>query len=152
MWSGVRRPACHAWPMKPPAPRSERGERAPLRKGEGARKTNAGSESRGHTTAQGAQGEAQRGRAEAPRARREAVQPAAHASEHGAAPRMNADWHARHPMPRGATMQQRIQWHLDHQRHCACRPVPLKLQALMARGMKPSREPWRPRKVTLVEE
>ena len=46
-------------------------------------------------------------------------------------------------MPRAATTQQRIQWHLDHQRHCGCRPIPLKLQALMARGVRPSREPWR---------
>jgi hypothetical protein len=47
-------------------------------------------------------------------------------------------------MPRGATMRQRLQWHLDHQQHCGCRPIPLKLQALLARGMTPSREPWRP--------
>jgi hypothetical protein len=57
--------------------------------------------------------------------------------------RLNAEWHARHPMPRGATIPQRIQWHLDHERHCGCRPMPLKLRALMARGTKPSREPWR---------
>ena len=60
-----------------------------------------------------------------------------------ARPAMNAEWHARHPMPRAATTPQRIQWHLDHERHCGCRPMPLKLRALMARGTKPGREPWR---------
>ncbi|MBX7197287.1 MAG: hypothetical protein K1X94_34875, partial [Sandaracinaceae bacterium] len=67
-------------------------------------------------------------------------------------PRLNAEWHARHPMPRGATTQQRIHWHLEHQKHCACRPIPLKLRALMARGVKPSREPWRRPKLEPVEE
>lgn len=55
-------------------------------------------------------------------------------------------------MPRGATIPQRIQWHLDHQRACGCRPIPLKLRALMARGTKPSREGWKPRKTRLEPE
>jgi uncharacterized protein YdhG (YjbR/CyaY superfamily) len=58
-------------------------------------------------------------------------------------PALSAAWHASHPMPRGATTQQRIQWHLDRERHCGCRPMPLKLRARMARGVRPSREPWR---------
>ncbi|MBN8615864.1 MAG: hypothetical protein J0L92_35045 [Deltaproteobacteria bacterium] len=61
---------------------------------------------------------------------------------------MDARWHASHPMPRGASIPQRIQWHLDHQRACGCRPIPLKLRAMIARGTKPSRVPWKPRPVS----
>ena len=44
---------------------------------------------------------------------------------------MNADWHERHPMPKHPTLEQRVSWHIDHQRHCACRPIPVRLAALM---------------------
>lgn len=52
----------------------------------------------------------------------------------------NAAWHKRHPMPRNPTVEQRIAWHLEHQKQCACRPVPPKLQEQMesranARGL-----------------
>lgn len=44
---------------------------------------------------------------------------------------INAAWHKRHVMPRNATVEQRIVWHRAHQEHCACRPIPSKLVALM---------------------
>ena len=46
---------------------------------------------------------------------------------------MNAEWHAAHPMPEDPTVEQRIRWHRAHQKHCACRPIPPKLLALMQR-------------------
>lgn len=42
---------------------------------------------------------------------------------------INAVWHERHVMPRNATVEQRIAWHREHQKHCACRPIPAKLLA-----------------------
>jgi hypothetical protein len=48
---------------------------------------------------------------------------------------INARWHAKHRMPLRATVDQRIAWHLAHARHCACRPIPPKLEAqIRARG------------------
>lgn len=41
---------------------------------------------------------------------------------------VNAEWHGAHPMPKNPTLEQRLEWHLEHQKHCACRPIPAKLQ------------------------
>ncbi|MFO0723576.1 MAG: hypothetical protein U1E65_07340 [Myxococcota bacterium] len=46
---------------------------------------------------------------------------------------MNARWHLSHPMPKRATTKARIAWHQGHAKHCGCRPIPPKLQALMLR-------------------
>ena len=46
-------------------------------------------------------------------------------------PRLNAAWHARHPMPKNATLVQRVRWHRNHARHCGCRPIPPPLVALV---------------------
>jgi hypothetical protein len=48
-----------------------------------------------------------------------------------AAPRLNAAWHARHPMPERATTKQRIAWHTAHVARCGCRPMPAKLRELI---------------------
>jgi HEAT repeat protein len=37
-------------------------------------------------------------------------------------------------MPRTATLEQRLAWHMDHQRHCACRPIPPRLANLIRSG------------------
>jgi hypothetical protein len=37
-------------------------------------------------------------------------------------------------MPPRATLAQRLAWHRAHAKHCACRPIPAKLRALMRRG------------------
>ena len=50
--------------------------------------------------------------------------------------RVNAAWHARHPMPPRPTLEQRIAWHLAHAKHCACRPIPPKLRARVARATR----------------
>ena len=42
---------------------------------------------------------------------------------------INAAWHKAHVMPKNASVEQRIKWHLAHAKHCACRPIPEKLQA-----------------------
>ena len=34
-------------------------------------------------------------------------------------------------MPRNASAEQRLAWHRDHQRHCACRPIPARLATLI---------------------
>jgi uncharacterized protein YdhG (YjbR/CyaY superfamily) len=46
---------------------------------------------------------------------------------------MNADWHKKHVLPRGASLEQRIAWHREHQKQCACRPIPPKLLHQMRR-------------------
>jgi hypothetical protein len=60
--------------------------------------------------------------------------------------RINAAWHKRHPMPKNPTVEQRIAWHLEHQKQCACRPIPFKLlERVRARGTAPmSRRASRP--------
>jgi uncharacterized protein YdhG (YjbR/CyaY superfamily) len=40
---------------------------------------------------------------------------------------MNAEWHKTHVLPRGASLEQRVAWHREHQKRCACRPLPPKL-------------------------
>jgi uncharacterized protein YdhG (YjbR/CyaY superfamily) len=40
---------------------------------------------------------------------------------------MNAEWHKTHILSRGASLEQRIAWHHEHQKRCACRPIPPKL-------------------------
>lgn len=46
---------------------------------------------------------------------------------------MNAKWHERHVLPKGASLEERIAWHREHQKYCACRPIPPKLIAEMRR-------------------
>jgi hypothetical protein len=46
---------------------------------------------------------------------------------------MNVQWHRANKMPQRATQAQRLAWHLEHQRQCACRPIPRSLQALAAK-------------------
>jgi hypothetical protein len=51
-------------------------------------------------------------------------------------PRLNKAWHEKHRMPAKPTLEQRIRWHLEHRQHCACRPIPAKLAAVMkAKGL-----------------
>jgi hypothetical protein len=45
---------------------------------------------------------------------------------------INASWHRTHRMPKNPSDAERVAWHREHERHCACRPVPPKLRALMA--------------------
>ncbi len=40
---------------------------------------------------------------------------------------MNAEWHKKHVLPKRASLEERIAWHREHQRRCACRPIPPKL-------------------------
>jgi hypothetical protein len=47
---------------------------------------------------------------------------------------MNGEWHGANPMPKDPTVEQRIRWHRARQKYCACRPIPLKLLALIERG------------------
>jgi hypothetical protein len=42
---------------------------------------------------------------------------------------LNAAWHRAHPMPKNPTRAERTAWHVEHARECACRPVPLAIQA-----------------------
>jgi hypothetical protein len=44
---------------------------------------------------------------------------------------INAQWHKKHPMPANPTLEERIKWHTSHTRHCACRPIPASLLAVM---------------------
>ncbi len=46
---------------------------------------------------------------------------------------MNAEWHKKHVLPRGASLEERIAWHREHQKRCACRPIPPKLLDQMTR-------------------
>lgn len=46
---------------------------------------------------------------------------------------MNAEWHKSHVLPKGASLEERVAWHREHQKRCACRPIPPKLLAEMRR-------------------
>ncbi len=54
---------------------------------------------------------------------------------------MDAEWHKTHVLPRGAPVEQRIAWHREHQKRCACRPIPRALQQQMAAPTKRNRDP-----------
>lgn len=41
-------------------------------------------------------------------------------------------WHKAHRMPVHPTVEQRIAWHREHQKHCACRPIPKSLEELIS--------------------
>lgn len=56
---------------------------------------------------------------------------------------INAEWHARHPMPTRATMQQRAKWHIEHAKQCACRPIPATVESYLRREPPPNRKPSR---------
>jgi len=40
---------------------------------------------------------------------------------------MNKEWHRLNKMPRYATDAVRLAWRREHQKHCACRPIPKRL-------------------------
>lgn len=44
------------------------------------------------------------------------------------AKKINAKWHAAHPMPRPATLKERVAWHKAHAKHCGCREIPKSLR------------------------
>jgi uncharacterized protein YdhG (YjbR/CyaY superfamily) len=46
---------------------------------------------------------------------------------------MNADWHKQHVLPKGASLDQRMAWHREHEKRCACRPIPPKIRQEMTR-------------------
>lgn len=52
--------------------------------------------------------------------------------------KINADWHASHPMPKNPSMQQRVDWHVVHARACACRPMPASVKAAMKGSLEES--------------
>jgi uncharacterized protein YdhG (YjbR/CyaY superfamily) len=54
---------------------------------------------------------------------------------------MNSEWHKRHILPRGAPLKERIAWHNEHQKRCACRPIPAGLRKEMAGPSNKRREP-----------
>jgi hypothetical protein len=57
---------------------------------------------------------------------------------------VNAEWHASNPLPKNASTDQRIAWHTAHQEYCRCRPIPAKLQLLMARRVSATTPKARP--------
>ena len=44
---------------------------------------------------------------------------------------INSEWHRDRPMPKNPTFEQKVAWHLEHQKKCACRPIPGKLMDKM---------------------
>lgn len=48
--------------------------------------------------------------------------------------KLNAAWHKKHRMPKNATDIERLRWHLEHQKQCACRPIPPRLAAMVQKG------------------
>jgi hypothetical protein len=45
--------------------------------------------------------------------------------------KINASWHLKNKMPKNPTIEERIFWHKDHEKNCACRPVPDNLKKEM---------------------
>ena len=54
---------------------------------------------------------------------------------------MNAEWHKKHVLPKRASLEERIAWHREHQKRCACRPVPATLEKQMVEASREQREP-----------
>jgi len=50
--------------------------------------------------------------------------------------RMNKAWHARNPMPDHATFEDRLAWHERHAKACACRQMPVRTAAELAKRKK----------------
>jgi hypothetical protein len=49
----------------------------------------------------------------------------------------NKTWHEKNLMPKNASFEQRVKWHLAHQKHCACREIPVKLlKEMKTKGIK----------------
>jgi|CZKU01.1.fsa_nt_gi uncharacterized protein YdhG (YjbR/CyaY superfamily) len=46
---------------------------------------------------------------------------------------MNSEWHKKHVLRKGASLEERVAWHREHQKRCACRPIPPKLLDPMRR-------------------
>jgi uncharacterized protein YdhG (YjbR/CyaY superfamily) len=46
---------------------------------------------------------------------------------------MNPEWHKKHVLSKGAALETRIAWHREHQKRCACRPIPPRLMDSMSR-------------------
>lgn len=46
---------------------------------------------------------------------------------------MNSDWHKKHLLPKSAPLALRVAWHREHQKRCACRPIPAKVLDEMRR-------------------
>jgi hypothetical protein len=45
--------------------------------------------------------------------------------------KINKEWHEKHKMPKNPTTETRIKWHQEHQKNCACRPIPKKMQEII---------------------
>jgi hypothetical protein len=53
--------------------------------------------------------------------------------------KLNREWHLSNRMPQPATLDERIDWHIAHAQNCACREVPPKIAAEIARrGLRPA--------------
>jgi hypothetical protein len=47
-------------------------------------------------------------------------------------------------MPKNPTIHDRIAWHIEHQKQCACRPIPARLiEEIRARSERAARRPER---------
>jgi hypothetical protein len=53
--------------------------------------------------------------------------------------KMNARWHAAHPVPKKASLDERVQWHVAHAAHCACRDIPATVAAELRRRRRARR-------------
>lgn len=51
-------------------------------------------------------------------------------------PKLNKEWHMKHPMPEKPTLEQRIEWHIAHAAHCACRDIPANLLHIIEKRKK----------------
>jgi len=38
--------------------------------------------------------------------------------------KINAQWHRGHVMPKNPSPDQMLAWPIEHQKNCACRPIP----------------------------
>ena len=48
---------------------------------------------------------------------------------------MNAEWHKKRVLGKGASLEERVAWHREHQKRCACRPIPPRLAEQMRRDV-----------------
>ena len=53
---------------------------------------------------------------------------------------INKKWHANNPMPERANFDERLAWHARHAKACACRKMPTRTAAELAKRVRAKRK------------
>ena len=51
--------------------------------------------------------------------------------------KVNKEWHEKNKLGEKASLDKRVEWHLEHEKNCACAPIPKDvIQELEKRGTR----------------